>query len=90
MTGLVSGLKRKTGEGIAYLHDQDRQGIQKFIGYVPWDLQPLLATLASQVSQERRAGWCSGRSYSEWRSLFRTDLGREPRLLPTHRRGSDR
>jgi SRSO17 transposase len=52
MTGLVSGLKRKTGEGIAYLHDQDRQGIQKFIGYVPWDHQPLLATLASQVGQE--------------------------------------
>ena len=52
MTGLVSGLERKTGEGIAYLHDQDRQGIQKFIGFVPWDHQPLLATLASQVGQE--------------------------------------
>ena len=52
MTGLVSGLERKTGEGIAYLHDQERQGIQKFIGFVPWDHQPLLATLASQVGQE--------------------------------------
>jgi SRSO17 transposase len=52
MSGLVSGLRRKTGEGIAYLHDQERQGIQKFIGYVPWDHQPLLATLASQVGQE--------------------------------------
>jgi hypothetical protein len=37
MSGLVSGLRRKTGEGIAYLHDQERQGIQTFIGYVPWD-----------------------------------------------------
>ncbi len=52
MSGLVSGLRRKTSEGIAYLHDQERQGIQKFIGYVPWDHQPLLATLASQVGQE--------------------------------------
>src|SRR3954453_20517924 len=36
MTGLLSDLKHKTGEGIAYLHDQQRQGIQKFIGHVPW------------------------------------------------------
>jgi SRSO17 transposase len=40
MTGLLSDLKHKTGEGIAYLHDQQRQGIQKFIGHVPWDHQP--------------------------------------------------
>jgi SRSO17 transposase len=50
--GLVSKLERKTGEGIAYLHDQDRQGIQKFIGYVPWDHQPMLTTLAREVGQE--------------------------------------
>ena len=50
--GLVSQLKRKTGEGIAYLHDQGRQGIQKFIGYVPWDHQPMLLTLAREVGQE--------------------------------------
>ena len=30
--GLFSKLEHKTGEGIAYLHDQDRQGLQKFIG----------------------------------------------------------
>jgi hypothetical protein len=52
MTGLLSDLKRKTGEGIAYLHDQKRQGIQKFIGHVPWDHQPLLTTLADQVSEQ--------------------------------------
>jgi SRSO17 transposase len=50
--GLVSKLQRKTGEGIAYLHDQQRQGIQKFIGYVPWDHRPMLTTLARQVGQE--------------------------------------
>lgn len=52
ITGLVSGLERKTAEGIAYLHDQERQGIQKFMGSVPWDHQPLLATLATEVGQE--------------------------------------
>jgi SRSO17 transposase len=51
-TGLMSGLEHKTGEGIAYLHDQDRQGIQKFIGQVPWDHKPLLRTLAAEVGME--------------------------------------
>jgi SRSO17 transposase len=52
ITGLVSGLECKTAEGIAYLHDQERQGIQKFIGFVPWDHKPMFATLATQVGQE--------------------------------------
>jgi len=52
ITGLMSRLERKTGEGIAYLHDQQRQGIQKFIGEVPWDHQPMLRTLADQVGRE--------------------------------------
>jgi SRSO17 transposase len=52
LTGLLSDLEHKTGEGIAYLHDQERQGIQKFIGQVPWDHQPLLATLTDQVAAQ--------------------------------------
>ena len=52
VTGLLSKLEPKTGEGIAYLHDQERQGIQKFIGQVPWDHQPLLTTLARQVGED--------------------------------------
>src|SRR5271157_1160923 len=32
--------------------DQQRQGIQKFIGEVPWDHQPMLRTLAAQVGQD--------------------------------------
>ena len=51
-TGLISGLEHKTGEGIAYLYDQDRQGIQKFIGQMPWDHQPLLRTLAADVGND--------------------------------------
>ena len=49
MTGLLSKLKHKTSEGIAHLHDQERQGLQKFIGHVPWGHQPLLLALARQV-----------------------------------------
>ena len=52
MTGLISGLERKTGEAIAYLHDQERQGLQKFIGHVPWAQGPLWATLAGEVGAE--------------------------------------
>ena len=52
MTGLLSKLERKTGEAIAYLHDQERQGLQKFVGEVPWDHKPLLDTLAHQVGKD--------------------------------------
>ncbi len=52
MTGLLSKLERKTGEAIAYLHDQERQALQKFVGFVPWDHKPLLDTLARQVGDD--------------------------------------
>jgi SRSO17 transposase len=52
LTGLLSKLGRKTGEGIAYLLDQQRQGIQNFIGQVPWADAPLLKVLATQVGDD--------------------------------------
>jgi SRSO17 transposase len=52
ITGLLSNLDHKTSEGIAYLHDQDRQGLQKFIGLVAWEHSPLLLTLAGQVGDD--------------------------------------
>ena len=52
LTGLISKLERKTGEAIAYLHDQERQGLQKFVGQVLWGHQPLLKTLACQVGKD--------------------------------------
>src|SRR5436309_13313624 len=52
ITGLLSKLDHKTSEGIAYLHDQDRQGLQKFIGQVTWEHRPLLLTLAGQVGDD--------------------------------------
>ena len=50
--GLVSDLKGKDIESIAYLHDRDRQGLQKFIGQAEWEYQPLLTELARQVGTE--------------------------------------
>jgi SRSO17 transposase len=50
--GLLSDLKRKDVESIAYLHDRERQGLQKFIGQVAWQHQPLLTELVRQVGTE--------------------------------------
>jgi len=50
--GLVSQLEHKSGEGIAYLHDQNRQGLPKFLGHLSWDHPPMLGTWARQVGQE--------------------------------------
>jgi hypothetical protein len=50
--GLLSTLGAKTAEAIAYLHDRDRQGLQKFVGQSPWDHRPLRAELARQVGAE--------------------------------------
>ncbi len=49
VAGLVSNVKRKNIETIAYLHEQDRQPLQKFIGQKPWDWQPMIAELARQI-----------------------------------------
>jgi SRSO17 transposase len=50
--GLLSHLDKKNVEAIAYLHDQERQGLQKFIGQSPWDHQPFLAELTRQIGAE--------------------------------------
>jgi SRSO17 transposase len=52
VAGLCSGLQRKNMEMIAYLHDQDRQPIQKFIGQVEWDHRPLIGELVRQVGEK--------------------------------------
>jgi SRSO17 transposase len=50
--GLLSNLGAKNVEAIAYLHDRERQGLQKFIGQADWDHEPVLAELARQVGVE--------------------------------------
>jgi SRSO17 transposase len=52
VAGLMSDLDSKDVESIAYLHDRERQGLQKFIGQSEWDHRPLLAELARQVGTE--------------------------------------
>ena len=52
IAGLLSDLERKNVESIAYRHDQDRQNLQRFIGWASWDHQPLLEELARQVGSE--------------------------------------
>jgi SRSO17 transposase len=49
VAGLASNVKRKNIETIAYLHEQDRQPLQKFIGQNPWDDRPMISELARQV-----------------------------------------
>ncbi len=50
--GLLSDLDSKDVESIAYLHDRERQGLQKFIGQALWDHRPLVTELARQVGTE--------------------------------------
>jgi SRSO17 transposase len=52
VAGLVSRVETKNVESIAYLHDQDRQMLQKFIGQYSWDHRPLISELARQVGTE--------------------------------------
>jgi len=52
VSGLLSDLKRKNSESIAYRHDQGRKELQHFIGQSQWDHQPLLVELSRQVGQQ--------------------------------------
>ena len=52
VAGLVSDLPYKNVESIAYLHDQEREPLQQFIGQSPWDHGPWLTELARQVGQQ--------------------------------------
>jgi SRSO17 transposase len=52
VSGLLSDLKSKDAESIAYLHDRGRQGLQTFIGQSSWDHRPLLTELTRHVAAE--------------------------------------
>ena len=51
LQGLMSDLKRKNIESIAYQHDQDRQGLQRFVGVADWDHTPMVDILVGQIGQ---------------------------------------
>ena len=50
LAGLLSDAERKNAESIAYRYDLDRQVIQRFVGEVDWDHDPLLGELTRQVA----------------------------------------
>jgi len=50
--GLLSDAQRKNVETIAYLHDHERNELQRFIGESPWAYAPLLDELTCQVGRE--------------------------------------
>jgi SRSO17 transposase len=52
LAGLVSDLGHKNAESIAYRHDQERHGLQHFVGSSTWDHRPLMKELAEQVGRE--------------------------------------
>ena len=52
IAGLLSDVPDKNAESIAYLHDQRREPLQQFIGQSPWEHQPWLTELATQVAQQ--------------------------------------
>jgi SRSO17 transposase len=56
VSGLLSDLGSKDIESISYLHDRERQGLQKFIGQSEWDHRPLVTELARQVGAELGEG----------------------------------
>ena len=51
LRGLLSDLERKNAEAIAYRHDEERQGLQTFLGAAAWQHAPLIDELARQVGQ---------------------------------------
>jgi SRSO17 transposase len=51
LRGLLSDLERKNAEAIAYRHDEERAGLQTFVGTAPWQHTPLLTELAHQVGK---------------------------------------
>jgi SRSO17 transposase len=50
--GLLSDLRRKSAEMIAYQHDQDRKNLQHFLGVSDWDHRPLLRQLVQEVGRQ--------------------------------------
>jgi len=52
VAGLLSNLKHKNSEAIAYRHDEARWRVQDFMGQSPWDHRPMVKELVRQVGTE--------------------------------------
>jgi len=49
LCGLLSDLKRKNTESIAYRYDREPRALQRFVGFRTWDHRPLQQELARQI-----------------------------------------
>ena len=84
VAGLLSDLKYKNVESIAYLHDQEREPLQQFIGQSPLGTTPSgLTHLARQVGQQLDAqpGWGSRLSTPSAFPKKRQRFGRGPTAM---------
>jgi hypothetical protein len=70
LAGLLSDLKRKNVESIAYRHDEDRRNLQHFIGTANWDHR----------APGANAG-CPGRGLHGLRHAAGKPAGRRPLVL---------
>jgi SRSO17 transposase len=52
LAGLLSDVKKRNTETIAYRFGKNRMNLQRFIGWAPWDYRPLLMELARQVGMD--------------------------------------
>jgi SRSO17 transposase len=52
VAGLLSNLDHKNSEAMAYHHDEERWGVQDFMGQSPWDHRPMVKELVRQVGIE--------------------------------------
>lgn len=52
LSGLLSDLEKKNVESIAYRFGQERRAMVRFIALSPWDHEPLLQELATQVGTQ--------------------------------------
>lgn len=52
LKGLLSNLKRKNVESIAYLNDKDRRNLQHFMGESNWDHRPIFSEITRQVGNK--------------------------------------
>jgi len=78
ISGLLSDLRRKNVESIAYRYDQDRRALQRFIGFAPWDHQSLQQELALDMLKNNGEylphNWIAGDDEMGRSSRFRRDL----------------
>jgi SRSO17 transposase len=50
--GLLSDLKRKNTESVAYRHGQHRRALQRFVGEAEWEHEPILQKLSGHVGDK--------------------------------------